>query len=140
MSRFYPDAPRVGVSVLCYRDGKALLVRRGREPFKGHWSLPGGLVELGETLAEAAARELLEETGVTADIGTPMETFDSIQRDAAGKVVTHFVLTVFCGRHVHGDPKAGDDAAALDWVPLEDLDDLLTTPGTAARIRRLLPR
>jgi len=138
MSRFYPDAPRVGVSVLCHRDGRALLIKRGKEPYKDHWSLPGGLVELGETLLEAAERELLEETGVTAALDVPSETFDTIQRDPDGKVASHFVLAVFCGAYRSGDARAGDDAAALEWVPLDLLDGRLTTPGTPERIRRLL--
>jgi len=138
MSRFYPDAPRAAVSVLCHRDGKVLLVQRGREPYKGCWSLPGGLIELGETLREAATRELFEETGVTADFGEPVETFDSIQRDADGRIATHFVLSVFCGAYVRGEPLAADDAAAVEWVPPDELDDRPTTPGTPERIRRHL--
>lgn len=140
MSRFYPDAPRASVSVLCHQDGRALLVKRGRPPYKDHWSLPGGVIELGETLQQAAARELLEETGVTADLGDPVETFDSIQRDEDGRVVTHFVLTVFCGPYLAGTAEARDDAADLDWVRLEDLDARLTTPGTPERVRRLMQR
>lgn len=140
MSRFYPDAPRVGVSVLCHRDGHALLVKRGKDPYKGHWSLPGGLVELGETLAQAAERELLEETGVIARLGEPVETFDSIQLDENGKVLTHFILTVFSGAYDAGEAVAGDDAAAIDWVHPDELDARQTTPGTPDRIRRHLYR
>ncbi|WP_428644405.1 NUDIX hydrolase [Roseibium sp.] len=140
MSRFYPDMPRVGVSVLCHRSGKVLLIKRGKPPFKDHWSLPGGLVELGETLLAAAERELLEETGLTAELGAPVETFDSIQRDEDGRVVTHFVLSVFLGPSLSGEAVAGDDASALEWVPLEELEDRPTTPGTPERIRRLLGR
>lgn len=138
MSRFYPDAPRAGVSVLCHREGRALVIKRGRAPYKDHWSLPGGLIELGETLKEAAARELLEETGVTAALGAPVETFDSIQRDDTGKVATHFILTVFCAAYVSGTPSAGDDASDLDWLLPEELAGRPTTPGTPERIRRLL--
>jgi len=138
MSRFYPDAPRAAVSVLCHRDGRALVVRRGKPPYKDHWSLPGGLIELGEPLLQAAGRELLEETGVTAHLGEPVETFDAIQRDEDGCVAIHFILTVFCGAYLSGTPVAGDDAADLDWVRPEDLDERLTTPGTPERIRRLL--
>lgn len=140
MSRFYPDAPRVGVSVLCHRDGHALLVKRGKDPYKGHWSLPGGLVELGETLAQAAERELREETGVIARLGEPVETFDSIQLDENGKVLTHFILTVFSGAYDAGEAVAGDDAAAIDWVHPDELDARQTTPGTPDRIRRHLYR
>ncbi len=139
MSRLYPDAPRVGVSVLCHREGRALLVKRGREPFRHHWSLPGGLVELGETLVEAATRELLEETGVRARLGAPVETFDSIQRDDAGRVESHFVLTVFCGPYLGGEAVAADDAAALEWMTPGDLIGLLTTPGTPDLIARHMP-
>ncbi len=138
MSRFYPDMPRVGVSVLCHRDGAALLIKRGKPPYKDHWSLPGGLVELGETLLAAAERELLEETGLTADLGAPVETFDSITRDDDGRIVTHFVLAVFSGQPVSGEARAGDDASDLEWVPFADLDSRPTTPGTPDRIRRLL--
>ncbi|WP_299811282.1 NUDIX hydrolase [uncultured Roseibium sp.] len=140
MSRLYPDAPRVGVSVLCHRNGLVLLIKRGRAPYKDHWSLPGGLVELGETLLEAAERELMEETGVTARLGKPAETFDSIQRDADGTVSAHFILTVFCGTYQSGSAKPGDDAAALEWVAPDRLDERLTTPGTPERVRRLLDR
>lgn len=138
MSRFYPDAPRAGVSVLCHRNGRALVIKRGKPPFKDHWSLPGGLIELGETLRDAAARELLEETGVAAALAHPVETFDSIQRDETGKVATHFILTVFCAAYLSGTPEAGDDATALDWLLPEELADRLTTPGTPERVRRLL--
>jgi len=138
MSRFYPDLPRAGVSVLCHRDGRALVIKRGKQPYKDHWSLPGGLIELGETLKEAAARELMEETGVTAALDVPVETFDSIQLDENGTVATHFVLTVFCAEYVSGTPVAGDDAAAFDWLLPEELADRQTTPGTPERVRRLL--
>ncbi|WP_421981727.1 NUDIX hydrolase [Roseibium sp.] len=139
MSRFYPDAPRVGVSVLCHDEGRVLLIKRAKDPFKGYWSLPGGLVELGEPLLEAAKRELREETGVEADLFEPVETFDSIQFDENGKVLTHFILTVFCGALRSGEAVAADDASETDWVRPEDLDDRPTTPGTPERIRRHLP-
>lgn len=138
MSRQYPDTPRIGVSVLCIKNGHALMIKRGKEPFKNHWSLPGGLVELGETLKEAAERELMEETGATADIGDPVETFDSIQRDAAGVVSSHFVLAMFQGTYLSGGITAGDDAAEARWLLPSEIDRLQTTPGTPERIRRLL--
>ncbi|MEP3429188.1 MAG: NUDIX hydrolase [Roseibium sp.] len=138
MQRSYPSTPLVGVSVLCYDETRVLLIKRGKNPYKDHWSLPGGLVELGETLIAAAKRELWEETGVTADLNGPIETFDSIQHDDHGRVISHFILVMFQGPLIEGQAIAGDDAAALDWVTPDQLDDRLTTPGTPERIRKHL--
>ncbi|MBO9423901.1 NUDIX hydrolase [Labrenzia sp. R4_1] len=140
MSRPFPSVPVLSVSVLCHKDGSALLIKRGKPPYKDHWSLPGGKVEFGETLAEAAARELREETELTAELAGPVEVFDSIQRDETGNILSHFVLAVFVAANPSGTVKAGDDATAAEWVALEDLDGRITTPGTPARIRRLLSK
>ena len=136
MQRSYPSTPLVGVSILCYEGERVLLIKRGKQPYKDHWSLPGGLVELGETLKAAAERELLEETGLTANLGDPVETFDSIQRDSAGQVISHYILTIFRGARRDGQATAGDDASALEWLTFDQIDDRLTTPGTTERIRR----
>ncbi|MXN66037.1 NUDIX domain-containing protein [Stappia sp. GBMRC 2046] len=131
------DIPRLGVSVLCLRDAEILLVKRGKEPYFGHWSLPGGLVEFGERLADAASRELLEETSVTALLeAEPVETFDIIQKQEDGVAAAHFVLAVFRGTYENGEARAGDDAAEVAWVGMRDLETLMMTPGTAARIMR----
>ncbi|MTH96182.1 NUDIX hydrolase [Roseibium sp. RKSG952] len=134
----YPAAPVASVSVLCHKDGRVLLVKRGKDPFLGFWSLPGGRVELGETLLDAARRELEEETCITADLAGPVETFDSIQRDAEGRIKSHYILSVFTGPHVLGTLEARDDAAAAQWVSVSELDSFRTTPGTPARIRKYL--
>lgn len=136
--RLYPPVPLLGVSVLCHHQNKVLMIRRGKNPFAGHWSLPGGMVEVGETLKQAAERELLEETGLVAALTEPAEIFDSIQRDEDGKVQSHFVLTVFAAPYLSGILKAGDDAMDAAWLDPEDLEDRPTTPGTPDRIRRLL--
>jgi len=138
--RTYPVCPRVAVSVLCHRDDEYLVVQRGKPPFKGYWSLPGGLVELGEPLHEAALRELREETGITAELDGVHETFDSIQNDDDGKVRAHFVLTVFRAAYVEGTPKAMDDAVDVRWVTHAQADTLQLTPGTAERVKRLMRR
>lgn len=131
------DFPRLGVSVLCVRGGDVLLVKRGKQPYFGHWSLPGGLVEFGEALADAARRELLEETGTTAQLEPePVETFDIIQRREDGTAAAHFVLAVFRGTYEDGEARAGDDAADAAWVRTCDLETLMMTPGTAVRILR----
>lgn len=138
--RSYPDAPLFSVSILCRHEEKVLLVKRSKDPFKDHWSLPGGMVELGETTAQAAERELLEETGVTARFHEVAEVFDSIQRDEDDRVKSHFVLAVMLATYESGEAKAADDAADLQWATLSDLQDLLLTPGTAERVARLFPR
>lgn len=138
VSRSYPPVPLLGVSVLCHNKDDVLLIKRSKPPYKGCWSLPGGLVDLGETLKAAAERELLEETGIRADLGAPVDTFDSIHKDADGRVSSHFVLVVFSGPYVSGSVKAADDAADAGWIPISGLDRLDTTPGTPLRIRHIL--
>lgn len=138
VSRTYPQSPLLGVSALCYKQDKILLIKRGKPPYQDHWSLPGGLVELGEPLRSAAERELYEETGIRADLGDPTDTFDSINKDETGAVASHFVLVVFSGPYRSGRLRAADDAADASWLAPTQLDQLLTTPGTPARIRRIL--
>lgn len=139
-SRAFPDKPLVGVSVACCRDGRVLLVKRGKPPYQGVWSLPGGLVELGETLQEAAMRELHEETGITGEITGFLECFDMIRRNEAGRVERHFVLSVYTARPVSGEAVAADDAEAVMWAAESDLAGLEMTPGTADRARHALQR
>ena len=134
--RLYPPVPLVGVSVLCHKNKHTLLVKRGKQPYLGLWSLPGGMVEVGESLLAAANRELFEETGITAHLSAPLETFDSIERDADNRVRSHFVLVVFHGPYAEGTLSARDDAAEARWAAMEDLENLEMTPGTLARLQR----
>ncbi|AXS39562.1 NUDIX hydrolase [Breoghania sp. L-A4] len=140
--RAFPDRPFVGVSAACCRDGTILLVKRGKPPYRGAWSLPGGLVELGETLHQAALRELAEETGLSGEIVDFLEAFDMISRDAAGRIERHFVLTVFVVRPGAGEAIAADDAEAVMWADTAALAALdaadAMTPGTAERARRAI--
>jgi mutator protein MutT len=131
------QSPRTGVSVLVIREDQALLVRRRREPFSGYWSLPGGAQEFGETMEEAARRELLEETGLTARRIEFAELFEPMLRRADGTVERHFVLALFVCTAFEGEAVAGDDASEVCWRLLSRLDDATMTPGTAAIIRRL---
>ncbi|WP_209000092.1 NUDIX hydrolase [Pannonibacter tanglangensis] len=127
-------APVQGVSVMLLAGDAVLLVKRGKAPYAGAWSLPGGRVEAGEDLLAAAERELLEETGLEAPLAGPLETFDT------GASASHpgYRLSVFAGQCPAGQtPVAGDDAADVLMWPIADLDALEMTPGTAARIRRL---
>ena len=130
--------PQAGVSICVVRDGRSLLVQRARQPLRGLWSLPGGRIEWGETLHRAALRELAEETGVEADIRVLLDSVDVIQRDQAGAVQYHYVLTTFGAVWRAGEPRAGSDAAAVCWAAASDLDDLAMTPGTDHLIRRAI--
>lgn len=136
-SRATPGRPVLGVSVLVERQGSVVLVRRGKPPFKGVWSLPGGTVELGEPLAEAAIREMREETGLDVSLGPVQTALDVISHADDGKVSSHFALVVFRATVVGGTLEAGDDAAAAEWVSICDLNDRPMTPGTAELIKSL---
>ncbi|MEZ5841774.1 MAG: NUDIX hydrolase [Hyphomicrobiales bacterium] len=124
--------PRLGASVALWRGEELLLVKRGKAPMIGKWSLPGGHVEPGETLEAAARRELIEETGLAAGALAFAEFHEIIRNDDAGAVVRHFVVAVFAGRFGGGIAVAGDDAADVGWYHRSALDDVDATPGTIA--------
>ena len=113
----------VGVGAVIVRGDRALIVRRGHEPRKGEWSLPGGLLDLGESLADAARREVREETGLEVELGPIIETFDRVHRDAEGRIRYHFVIVDFVCWSDRGDAVAGSDAEAVAWVTEGEIDD-----------------
>jgi 8-oxo-dGTP diphosphatase len=117
--REYPAAPLVGVAGVVVQGGDVLLIRRGREPLLGTWSLPGGLLEVGESTAEGVVREVFEETGVRVRAVEIVATLDRIVRDDDGRVRYHYVLVDwFCVpvEGMVGQPVGGDDATAAIWV------------------------
>ena len=136
MAREYPDAPVAGVGGVVIRDGEVLLVRRAYPPRAGEWSLPGGRLELGESLVEGVRREVLEETGIEVDVGAVVEVFDRVHRDADGRVRYHFVIVDFLCRPVGGVLVAGDDAADARWVTRADVAGLDVNPHAMAVIDR----
>jgi 8-oxo-dGTP diphosphatase len=115
--REYPEAPIVGVGAVVIDGTRVLLVRRANEPLKGEWSLPGGALEVGETLQQGVVREVLEETGVTVAPAGVVEILDRIVRDEeSGRVRYHYVLIDFVCRVTGGSPRVGSDADEVRWV------------------------
>lgn len=112
--------PVVGVGAVVVHEGRALLIRRGKEPLRGRWVVPGGTVELGESLEDAVVREVLEETGVRVQPLDVMTVFDRIER-RDGEVLYHYVVVDYRCRYVSGEPAAGTDAADAAWVAEADL-------------------
>ncbi len=117
MAREYPQAPVAAVGGVVIHDGAVLLVRRAYPPRQGEWSLPGGQLELGESLAEGVRREVREETGLDVEVGAVVDVFDRVHRDEAGRIRYHFVIVDFLCQPRGGTLAAGDDAAAARWVP-----------------------
>jgi ADP-ribose pyrophosphatase YjhB (NUDIX family) len=139
--RDYPKRPHLAVSAAILRDARVLLVRRARAPNAGHFSLPGGAVEPGETLAEAARREVHEETGLAIAPFALAGYREVIARDAAGKVERHFVVLAFAARYVGGELQLNDEVSEARWVTPVELAPLPTTEGlseiVAAAFERL---
>jgi 8-oxo-dGTP diphosphatase len=128
-SRTYPDRPIVSVGAVILKNERVLLVRRATEPLKDEWSVPGGVVELGETLRVAAEREAREETGLDVAAGEVLGVFDSIFPDASGKAQFHYVLIDFLCRVTGGDLRAAGDAAEARWFTREELAALNLRPA-----------
>jgi ADP-ribose pyrophosphatase YjhB (NUDIX family) len=119
--REYPERPIVGVGAVVLDGDRVLLVRRGNEPLKGQWSLPGGAVEVGETLEAAVAREVLEETGLQVEVGPMIDVLDRIRVDRDGRTRYHFVLIDYLCRPTGGTLCCATDAADATWAAVNDL-------------------
>ena len=130
MGRHYPDRPVVGVGGVVLCKDEVLLVKRGAEPSKGLWSIPGGAVEVGESLAQACAREVAEETGLRVQVGPMVEIIERILRDDQDRVEYHYVLIDFVCFASREEPRAGDDAADARWASLQSLEGMGLTPDT----------
>jgi 8-oxo-dGTP diphosphatase len=122
MIREYPPRPIVGIGIAVLRPGAVLLVRRGRPPSLGAWSLPGGAQELGETAEAAARRELAEETGLVVGPLLLVANVDSIHRDPDGRVRYHYTILDFAARWAGGEPRPGGDITEIAWAPFDAFD------------------
>ena len=120
----------VGVGAVVVHEGRVLLVKRGVAPSKGLWAVPGGALELGETLQQGAEREILEETGVTIRAREPVYTFDFFERDQDRRVRFHFVIVDVAADFIQGDVKGADDAVEARWLLPEELDRLPVSKNT----------
>lgn len=135
--RDYPEVPHVGVGAVVIKDGKVLLIRRGIPPSEGLWAIPGGHVELGETLQETAEREILEETGVIVTAGNPIYAFDLIERDDAGRIRFHYIVVDVAADYVSGEPRGADDALEARWLSWEDMKKLPVSQNTIKLLKAI---
>lgn len=134
--RRYPKRPMVGVGAILLRRDRILMAQRGKEPLKGWWSLPGGALEIGESLRDGVCREVREETGLEVEPLGVLEIFERIMRDAAGVPEYHYVLIDYICRVTGGKLFPGDDVCAVEWVRRRDLPAVHITEGTLAVIEK----
>ncbi len=130
--------PILGVGGLVFDGPRVLLVKRGQDPAKGAWSIPGGKLRFGESLREAVARELLEETGLVVRVESLVEVYERMPPPGGGPTDAHYVVLDYLCEAVGGSLRAGDDAEQAGWFALEALEQMHLTPGSAAVVRRAL--
>lgn len=139
-ARLFPLRPFVGASIAVIRGDRVLLAARANAPMRGVWTLPGGLVEAGESLSEAALRELREEVGLTAEVVGVLAPTEIIERDADGRVRRHYVVHPHAAHWCGGEPSAGPEALDVRWATLDEVAGLETTPGLAATLAEAFVR
>jgi mutator protein MutT len=138
MKREYPEHPLVGVGAVIVEGDRVVLVRRAAQPMAGEWSIPGGMLELGETMRAGAEREAREETGLQVEAGEVLGVLDRILPDADGKTRFHYVLIDFLCQRIAGELRAGGDAAEARWVGEADLQGLGVAEAAVRIIRKAL--
>lgn len=136
MDRRYPERPLVGVGAIIFRQGRILLIQRGREPAFGKWSLPGGLVELGESLRDAVRREVFEEVGVAVEVKELIIALDRVIHDENGRIEYHYVLLDYLCEWIQGEPRPASDVLDCAFVSMDALHTYSLTGGTEEVIRR----
>jgi ADP-ribose pyrophosphatase len=135
--REYPEYPRVGVGAIVVWERKVLMIRRAAPPNQHLWAIPGGMLEIGETLQAGAEREILEETGIRIKAGKPIYTFDFLQRDEVGRLRIHYVIVEMEATYLGAEIRAADDALDVRWVTPEECDILPVSPTTLQILRDL---
>jgi len=140
MKRDYPERPIIGVGAVIVSGGRALLVRRDTEPLRGEWSVPGGMLELGERLRDGVCREALEETGLQVEPGEVLDVFDSIFTDALGRTQYHYVLIDYLCRPVSGEARAASDVSDVRWVGIEALPAMALRDSIEQVVRKGIER
>ena len=138
MRREYPAAPIVAVGVVILEEGRIALVRRDKEPSRGRWTFPGGVVELGETLQDAARREAAEETGLLVEVGGVATVIDNVVRDDMGRIRYHYVIVDYLARPIGGRLQPGSDVSDGRWFSSAELDALDMTEKAGELARKLL--
>ncbi len=133
MRREYPDRPIVAVGAAVCRDGRVLIVQRGKAPSKGVWTVPGGAVRLGETMREAAAREVGEECAIEVEVGEVVGILDNVVRDEDGRIHYHYAIVDFAARYVNGALQPSDELMDATWVT-PDQFDTYDVPGKARQV------
>ena len=131
--RRYPSRPYIGIGMVIWRGDKVLLIRRSKPPHAGHWALPGGMQDVGETIIEAALREAREETGLEVTPLGIITALDSISRDAKGDVEFHYTIVDVAGESLEGEARAQTDAQEVRWATLDEVEQLCGWPGSRAR-------
>ena len=136
MKREFPEIPLVGIGAIIIEDSRVLLVKRAHPPIQGQWSIPGGVLEVGELVREAAVREAREETGLIVEPGELLGVYDRVLRNEEKRVQYHYVLIEFLCRRVGGELMAASDAAEVRWFAREELPSLKLAEDTEDVIRK----
>ena len=137
MGTEYPDRPRVAIGGVVVKEGRVLLVRRGKPPAMGEWAIPGGSVELGETLKQAVEREIREETGVAVRAGEVCHLFEAVKQDDDGRVRFHYVIIDLMAEHLSGEPIPASDVTEAAWLGSKDLEDRDINASTLALLQKI---
>ena len=135
LGREYPDRPIASVAACVYKGDRVLLIKRARQPSQGLWSVPGGAIELGETIRDAVMRELREECGIEIELDRVINAVDLILPDEKGRIWFHYIVTYLIARYISGEACPGSDALEVRWATCQELDTLNMTPAVRKNMK-----